>query len=197
MGRTNVVVPTPSINQVTNYLKKWDSDREIIDKENTIHILFSSLFPENKTIESILAKATILNNFYSTNIFKIYPVAEHILSLDIDDRLKAGDESLVKDIQRVNMGNKERNFYSFASKYCSNHNPSAYPIYDSYVDDVLRYFRRKDNFCKFRNSDLKDYQQFKSIILSFRKFYGLDQYNLKQLDQYLWLLGKEYFPKAY
>jgi len=25
----------------------------------------------------------------------------------------------------------------------------------------------------------------------------LDKYNLKQIDQYLWLLGKDYFPKTY
>lgn len=29
------------------------------------------------------------------------------------------------------------NFYSFASKYCSHHNPLDYPIYDIYVDEVL------------------------------------------------------------
>ncbi|MHB1154967.1 MAG: hypothetical protein ACYC00_21900 [Eubacteriales bacterium] len=28
-------------------------------------------------------------------------------------------------------------------------------------------------------------------------FYGLDKYNLKQIDLYVWQLGKEYFPKNY
>ena len=47
------------------------------------------------------------------------------------------------------------------------------------------------------NGDLKDYIKFKSILNDFRTFYGLDQYNLKQIDQYVWQLGKDYFPKNY
>ena len=36
---------------------------------------------------------------------------------------------------RYNINGKKKNLYSFASKYCSHHNPEAYPIYDSYVDE--------------------------------------------------------------
>ena len=127
----------------------------------------------------------------------VYPVAEHILSLNLDDRLKAGDMSLVGDIQKVVIDGAEKNFYSFATKYCSHHNPSDYPIYDSYVDKVLRYFRNQDGFSDFANEDLKDYIKFKRILTDFKKFYGLDQYSMKQLDRYIWQLGKEYFPKKY
>jgi hypothetical protein len=112
-------------------------------------------------------------------------------------RLKAGDVTLVGDIQYVTIGDTEKNFYSFASKYCSHHNPLDYPIYDSYVDEVLRYFRNRDNFSDFQDGDLKDYVKFKGILIDFRAFYGLDKYNLKQIDQYVWLLGKDYFPKNY
>ncbi|ALL03240.1 hypothetical protein SanJ4211_1153c [Streptococcus anginosus] len=62
---------------------------------------------------------------------------------------------------------------------------------------MLKYFRKTDYFAKFKNADLKDYQQFKNLILTFRSYYGLEQFNLKQIDQYLWQLGKEYFPNNY
>ena len=140
---------------------------------------------------------TALNQFYSTNIFSVYPVAEHIKALDIDSRLKAGDESLVDDIRIVALNGREKNFYSFASKYCSHHNPDAYPIYDSYVDEVLRYFRNTDRFTGFRTGELKNYKSFKEILMTFRIYYGLEQFSLKEIDKYLWQLGKAYFPKKY
>lgn len=34
----------------------------------------------------------------STNIFSIYPVANHIIALEIDARLEAGDVTLLGDI---------------------------------------------------------------------------------------------------
>lgn len=33
------------------------------------------------------------------------------------------------------------------------------------------------------------------ILLDFQKNYGLEDFNLKQIDKYLWQLGKEKFPK--
>ena len=138
-----------------------------------------------------------MNVFYSTNIYSIYPVAKHIHSLNIDAQLKTGDVTLIGDIQHITNNGSERNFYSFATKYCSHHNPLDYPIYDSYVDRMLRFFRELDGFSMFVNEDLKNYVRFKGILVDFQLFYGLEKYNLKQIDKYIWQLGKEYFPKKY
>jgi hypothetical protein len=190
-------VPYPSIEQVEYYLVKWNGLDNYHLQEDALNKLFLKLCPKNTDIIDVLLKVSTLNDFYSTNIFSIYPVAKHICALDIDTRLKAGDVTLVKDIQYVTIGDTEKNFYSFASKYCNHHNPLDYPIYDSYVDEVLRYFRNRYSFSNFQDGDLKDYVKFKGILIDFRTFYGLDKYNLKQIDQYVWLLGKDYFPKNY
>lgn len=87
------------------------------------------------------------------------------------------------------------NFYSFATKYCSRHKPNEYPIFHSFVEKLLKYFRNVDKKLIFHNDDLKDYQKYKSILLDFQKNYGLEDFNLKQIDKYLWQLGKEKFPK--
>jgi len=195
--KMNIEVPAPSIAQVDFYLERWKGLDNYNLQEDALNKLFFELCPKNTNIIDILLKASTLNDFYSTNIFSIYPVAKHICSLDIDTRLKAGDATLVGDIQYVTIGDALKNFYSFASKYCSHHNPTEYPIYDSYVDEVLRYFRNNNKFADFRDGDLKDYARFKSILNDFRTFYGLDKYNLKQIDQYVWQLGKDYFPKNY
>lgn len=190
-------IPTPSIKQVNKYLKKWDSLENYHLQEEALDKLFIELCPKNTKIEDILIKCATLNDFYSTNIFSIYPVAKHILSLTIDKRLAKGDSSLVDDIKMVKIKGVKKNFYSFATKYCSHHNPLDYPIYDNYVEKVLMYFKRKDNFTEFQLKELKDYKRFKEILIEFRSFYKLDQFNLKEIDKYIWQLGKEYFPKKY
>ncbi len=189
-------VPTPSIEQVEYWLGQWDKLEDYYAQEMAVDKVFST-FNSNEVLENILIKCSVLNDFYSTNIFKIYPVAKHILSLHIDRRIKEGDPSLVDDIAKLNIGGKEKNFYSFASKYCSHHNKLDFPIYDSYVHKVLKYFRDVDRFYTFDESDLKIYPNFKSILIEFSKFYGLEKYNLKELDKYLWQFGKAYFPKNY
>jgi hypothetical protein len=189
------VLPAPTIEQVEYYLAQWDALEDYRLQEDALSQLFFNLCPDNNNISDILLKVSVLNDFYSTNIFKVFPVAKHILSLQIDDRLQHGDGTLVDDIKEVMISGKTLNFYSFATKYCSHHKPLDYPIYDSYVDEVLRYYRKKDGFAVFRNEELKNYTCFKSILESFRKFYHLDKYNLKELDKYLWQLGKAYFNK--
>jgi len=152
---------------------------------------------ENYTLQDVLIKVSSLNDFYSINIFSVFPVAKHIVGLNIDDRLLSGDETLVNDISAVIINETTKNFYSFATKYCSHHNSLDYPIYDSYVDKILSYFMNIDNFMFSNNKNMKDFLQFKKILLQFRKHYDLEQFSLKEIDRYLWLLGKETFPKKY
>ena len=142
-------------------------------------------------------KTSCLNDFYSTNIFAIHHLAKHILGIkDLDKRLKSGDIELVRELGEVTIGGKEKYFYSFATKYCSHHNPIAFPIYDSYVEQVLLYFNKVDKFSAFKRKDLKNYRKFKEILLDFQRYYKLERFDLKELDRYLWLLGKEIFPKS-
>jgi len=190
-------VPTPTADEVEKYLRAWDELENYALQENALNKLFFEHCPKNESIEDVLIKASTLNDFYSTNIYSIYPVAKHIFNLKIDDRMKAGDPTLVDDIKKITISGKEKNFYSFATKYCSHHNPLEYPIYDSYVDEVLRYLRDRDQFSSFRSDELKEYSQFKNILIDFRNYYALTQYNLKEIDKYLWQFGKEHFPKYY
>jgi len=190
-------IPKPCDESISRYLKEWNTLEKYTLQESSLGKLFHVYCPNNRDIESILLKVSALNDFYSTNIFDTYTVAKHILSLNIATRLEAGDLTLVNDIAAVNMGAKTRNFYSFASKYCSHHIPDAFPIYDSYVDKMLRHYRKVDNFNKFNNKDLKLYSKFIYVIESLREFYGVNSYSLRQLDIFLWLAGKEYLPNNY
>lgn len=190
-------IPRPSKKEVDRYLKKWDSLENYVLQEDSLNKLFFKTYPKNDDINDILIKASSLNDFYSTNIFSIFPVAKHILKLDIDARLEKGDTTLVNDIAKLKINGVDKNFYSFATKYCSHHFPEVFPIYDSFVEKCLMYFYKKDKFCNFKKEELKDYTKFKNVLVCFKKYYGIDNYNLKDIDRYLWQLGKDYFPKKY
>jgi len=190
-------IPKPTVEQVKYWLGKWDELEDYVAQEKAIDKLFYGEFKSNDNLQNILIKCSVLNDFYSTNIFKIYPVAKHILSLNVDKRLEENDVSLVDDIAKVKIGDSEKNFYSFASKYCSHHKPLEYPIYDSYVEKVLLHFNKMYHFYPFHKNDLKNYSRFKTILIKYREFFELEEFNLKELDKYLWQFGKYYFPKAY
>lgn len=183
----------PSVKDAEWFLDYWKNSREASDQERALNKLFMDMCKSNECIEDILIKCSSLNDFYSTNIYDIHTVAQNILSLHIDERLKAGDLSLVNDIAHVEVNGKDHFFYSFATKYCSHHQPERFAIYDSYVEKVLLSMNKRARFYNFKQEDLKDYETYMSVIRAFQQKFGLMQYNIKQLDQYLWQLGKWYF----
>jgi len=188
----------PSVQEVKRYLKKWKKLKGYVPQEKALNELFFDLCPTNDTMNAILLKISVLNNFYSTNIFDVFTVGENYMKIAIDERLAREDATLVDDLAHVELNDgKKRHFYSFATKYCSHHKPLAYPIYDRYVAEVLKFFRRRDGFCQFQNAELLQYPRFKSIIDQFKQFYGLEQFNYKEIDQYLWQLGKDYYRQEY
>lgn len=193
-GKANPEILRPCPEEVEKYLQKWAALEKYPEQEAALDELFLKHCPKNETLSDVLLKAAVLNDFYSTNIFSIVPVARHILSLNIDDRLAAGDLTLVEDIRRVKFKKTQKKLYSFASKYCSHHKPLVFPIYDSYVDKMLRYFRNVDGLITFRNDELKNYFHLKEVLIQFQKAYGLEKYSIKDVDKYLWQLGKTYFP---
>ena len=186
--------PQPNKSQVNFYLREWKTLKKYKMQEESLNLLFNE-WPENKELEQILLKVSALNDFYSTNIFDTYTVAKHILKCNIDKDLSAGNEALVNKIAPVTINGKTRNFYSFASKYCNHHKSESYPIYDYYVDKMLMHFKKKDKFDTFINEDLKEYQSFVERIKNFQKYYNLSPFTLRDIDIYLWLAGKNYFPR--
>ncbi|WP_224964751.1 hypothetical protein [Acinetobacter guillouiae] len=193
----NLSINQPSIKQVNFYLEQWENLEKYQDHEKSLHRLFHQYSPNNVDLKDILLKVSVLNDFYSTNILDTWSVAKHIQSLKVDDRLRRRDLSLVNEIATVSINNREIRHYSFATKYCSHHYSEAYPIYDNYVSKMLYHFSKIDKFDKFSRNDLRNYERFFEIINKFRKYYKLENYSIRQIDIYLWLLGKEKFPNRY
>src|SRR5690242_2547310 len=143
------------------YLEKFNNDERYFPADEAIVNLFKA-FPNNKKLEDILLKISVINDLYSTNILGTFKMAKYIQGLDVDDEIRTGNPKIVNRIAlghgiRNKKNNKEINFYSFATKYCNWHNQEQYAIYDSFVEKVLIAYRNRDEFSDFHRRDLKEF----------------------------------------
>ncbi|PIR69184.1 MAG: hypothetical protein COU47_03710 [Candidatus Niyogibacteria bacterium CG10_big_fil_rev_8_21_14_0_10_46_36] len=181
---------TPNNALVNKYFKKYEKDERYFVADKALEELFDA-FPKNSDFKNVLLKVSALNALYSTSVYAIFKMAEHIHSLKkIDQSLKNGDIKIVDKIAKVDFA--DRIFYSFATKYSHWHNPEEYPIYDQFVDKVLWGYQQQNKFSDFRRSDLKQFREFKRVLNEFRKHYKLSG-SLKEIDKFLWIYGKELF----
>ncbi|MCI7766021.1 hypothetical protein [Helicobacter sp.] len=179
-------------------LAEYDDSKEYEhyrDQEEVIVDIFSQ-YPSNNDKKSVLLKVCVLDSFYSTNlkIYGIHEVVEKILNLSIDKALKVGDTGVIEKIANfTNSKGKQAFLYSFASKYCFHHNKDKYVIFDSFVQKSLIHFNNKDKICSFKLSQnsLKNYENLLKAIKEIRTFYGLEEFNNRQMDHMLWVYGKE------
>ncbi len=180
----------PTHDRVNEYIKKFDdSDAGLTDQALTRLV---AAFPENHDESAVLLKATTINSLYATSIYAIFQVAHHICALNIDSELTQGSLTVVDKIATITLRGKIKRNYSFATKYCSWHRPDIYPIYDSFVAQLLWAYRQRDHFAEFKPAELWwHYHCYKDIIEQFRAYYSLDQFNFKELDKFLWKYSKE------
>jgi len=180
----------PTVALVRKANDSFDTDPQTALYNASIRLVFDQ-WPENREPASVLAKVVLLNRLYNTSVYDVYTVARNIVAIEPDERLAAGDPSLVEDLARVTIQDGQRRFYSFATKYCFWHRPDDYVIYDSYVDDALWAYKRETSFAEFRRYDLSsDYRDFLRVIEAFREHFGLQAVSRRELDRFLWTVGE-------
>jgi len=134
MPTKSVELPCPTPYLVASYVETFNQKQAVVERALTK--LFT-LFPENIQLEHVLIKVVALNDLYRTGILATFQVAEHVFRLNIDQIIKEGKSEAVELIGHVHLGKGTRKNYSFATKYCAWHNPEVYPMYDSFVDQML------------------------------------------------------------
>jgi hypothetical protein len=185
---TSEMLPTPTPDLVEDECRKFDSDPWNISGEEALRLLREQ-FPENKQVPHVLLKVLVLNKLYSTRVndVDVLPLAEHIVRLDLDTQL---DQGMLAAVERIYTCDGLQMYYSFATKFCSWHNPEAYPIYDRYADECLWAYKKRDGFAEFQHQDEGYYEKFVAIVTAFRAHYGLDRFTFREIDKFLWSSGK-------
>lgn len=176
----------PTLDFVQRRLRELDGDERFYGAERAVGLVFQQ-WPGNTDFHQVLVKTIVLNQLYTTSIYDVWTVARHIVSLEIDERLRRGDLSLIRDIGSVQFKEKARYFLSFATKYCSWHQPEQFQILDSYVDWTLWTYQRQFSFGSFRRYEIRDYSRFVQIVDQFRSHFRLAGIGRKQLDKFLWI----------
>ncbi len=195
-----IVIPYPTKKSITHYLQFWETDEGLTMSESIVHQAFNRYAPTNIDLANVYMKTILLNKLYSTQVIDVFSLAKHIHEhQELDSLMCEGNVKALDVFNSVPLGRSKKmyNLYSFGSKYCSFHNPSAYPLYDKYVHALLCKINELENFSDFKSKDLdeKNYQRYKEILISFMDKFRIDkeEFAYKKLDKYLWQLGKDLF----
>jgi len=139
------------------------------------------LFQRNTDRREVVHKANLVDKLYNCNLkVDMGKIADHIVSLNIDSDLSAGNIEVVNKISRF----PGKNILVFASKYCHFHQPYKFPMWDKFAATGLSDLVGKDHL-RARN-----YNEFKSDIDILNSTSGLGL-TYKNLDEYLWLYGQK------
>jgi hypothetical protein len=189
-----VKIPEPTPEYVRRRLPSTAEEDEYFEADLALRLVFKQ-WPQNRDRGEVLAKVTLLNQLYATRIMNVYPVVNHILKLDIDKRLRAGDLALVPDTADTRDGKKKRFRLSFAAKYCAWHQPEKFQIFDNNVAWMLCEYRRAFAFAAVRWEDLRDYPYFMGVIDAFRERFELRDFTRKEIDKFLWMEAERTWKK--
>ena len=199
---------------VDTIINEFDNQEQL--KEDSLEMLFRGLPELENDARMILVKVTCLNEFYSTRLnsnpaksspsrkiaVDIATMAEHISMLienqELADLIAFGDAKAVDLIRWI--PNKAAGIYSdaysFATKYCSWHNPEAYPIVDGYSKAMVYYL-----FCslfgtmlegvRITYSALQDYETFCRLFNELKTWINnrcapSKEYSVKDCDKLFW-----------
>lgn len=180
-------------NYIEEMVRTFDAEHK--HEEEALSLIFTT-FKDNKVYEIVLLKVITLNQLYSTRIRDkdVKILVERILvQEDLDKLIEEGN---IQAVTRI--GKKQdalNNVFVFASKYCSFHNANSFPIYDSKSRIALFALNQEYGFSTIKNkTSLENYDTYKKVIDDFKAALD-DNYNYKQLDKFLWMLGK--YPDKY
>lgn len=145
-------------------------------------------FPLNTDPAQVLIKIIALNRLYSARVRDKdqEELARHIVKRNLDPMMEKGAQDAVRLIWDSPCSQQ---YYSFATKFCSWHNPDAYPIFDRNVVEALWAYRVRDGFAKFTKNGLYDYEKLIATENAFSARYGLESFNFNALDKFLWRIG--------
>ena len=198
-------LPTPGAysNFVNEFIENFDNNNRVSEAA----IQYSIEHPFNETRENPIytyTKVSLINDNYSTHLSSTEKIAISRILFDYFEGIQNQNynENLIENIRTACKEDADlhKDPYSFITKYCCHHNPNSYPIYDSYVDIMLRWYSFLPAF-QFNladvNSDFNDYNSFRNALYDIKTVFeadeSIDSITYRDLDKFLWSAGKRFF----
>lgn len=166
-------------------------NQETYFTEDTRNLELYAANPANAREEDIRVKLSALTDADFVKLGAIEEMTKHILKLNIDAKLKAGDLSVVEDIANVTLNGKKQYLLRAASQYCNLHRPDVFPIYsDEHIDFYKNYI--KEYNLKLTENDLMTYKGFSAALNDLVSRLGLKgKMNYLQIRKFGWLYAKK------
>lgn len=183
----------PTKTLVEKYLAVYNEDPRYMH-EDPLQCRLKDLFRGD--YEDILLVVVTLDRLFNTHVHDVYRMADHIYKRK-DEILPAIEQGRPEAVGMIasgheigRSGRKESVFYSFATKFCYFLNPNDYPIFDNYVEKMLKAYNRQFGFCVNTWSDIRDYAVFKARVQAFAAYFGL-HFTFREIDKFLWYYGSQ------
>lgn len=179
------------MNSFETALKKYlalFADQEMYFVNDTRNLELYKSNPFNKNADDIRTKISAISDDPDVQqLTNVEELIAHIQKLNIDDRLKRGDLSVVEDIAKVSIQGNSQNLLHFASVYCNLHQPEKFPIYSEQHFGFYRQYLQKNNI-PLDPQKLNTYPVFSAALNDLITRYGLKgKMNYLQLRKFGWL----------
>lgn len=165
-------------------------DQEMYFVNDTRNLELFSKTPGNSKVDDVRTKVSALNDVDIRTMFLEDHMINHIVKLNIDDRLKRKDVSIVEEIAQVTVQGKNHHVLHFASVYCNLHDPENFPIYS---EQHFPFYRKYISEYKLPldSEKLNTYSVFSQALNDLVKRLGLTgKMNYLQLRKFGWLYAE-------
>jgi hypothetical protein len=181
MSKAQITVPPPTSAAIETACTAFDP----LYEEALADLL--NAFPRNNKLPQLLIKVVALNRLYSTQILGVENMARHMATIaNLDARLADGDPHVVDEIAGFSIGSRTWHF-SFATRFCSWHNPDAYPVQDARVDRYLSLLNEQQPFARFLRDPRWTATTFLHDMSSLRSTFHLEHCSFKDIDKFIWM----------
>ncbi|WP_020532143.1 hypothetical protein [Flexithrix dorotheae] len=151
-------------NIIDIFLKMWRKDKEYIEILDQV----KSLGDEKLQVE----KAEKL-------------MARHIKRLSVKNEINRGDKWVVGEIAKLNVSNRQIEFFEFATLYCNSINPKEYPIMNLTSVKLIRQFYKQWHGISLTYEVLVDYNVFAELMNELRTFLNLETLDYFNFNRFL------------
>jgi hypothetical protein len=169
----------------------YKSLQDASEPDNTLHFLATKL--PGFGPEETLLKVVAVNSLYSTNVYAVRRMADHVRKVMCRVRPDSDPAKVVEQLSNLppgREGEKGRRFISFASKFahffCEAIDSERFPIFDSYAVWMIQYHLGTRGCAK---NDEHPYEAFLQNLEQLRNQCGF-RGCLRDLDGYLWMAGE-------